>query len=1059
MNAWVYRLHVSFHDRYIKPTKRPEPPPVLDPSFTGICRSSSCYEKAQRKDLLWKISRLRKPEEPPQQVPGWTGFNSLLSTSNQTVATIRYLPFIQAPPADFTTIYTTLLRLVQLAEKLDQTHILVTADMQIYSKAQEILWANPQALDGKVTMRLGGMHLTMAYLASLGGIYGDAGLLSLLADSGVYAEATARQMLQGKQYARGIRGVKLVQEALFRNFYAAMESWLHQQGRTLVSPELEGKLHELKGHITSKDSNRVTEVSVAVEEEYLSTVQKNIDDFTEAGQAQSDTFTFWRTFLDGADTLLHLLRAEREANFMLHLNGVCETIPWFHAAGRRTYAKYVPTYIADMKALENTNPESYRHLCQGGFVVRRSDNYSFNCVATDQALEQTVNRDGKSKGGVIGLTLRKSALTRWLKTRHVTAEYVESFTSLCNTGVKDRETHPELGKARMARDEADVCKIVETASQYQNPFDLDTVPSDLINIATGRVASNDVAQSLNTFLESGKKTNDAFIQARLVQATKSKTFWDPQKRSKAMTFSDMRKSAARKKLGGVTSDSEVLFRRLLVVSKQREVSLEKVLEHELAGVPPSLFNDDGTMRKTSKAELAKKLEASCDQVHTLPAGRSTAYIIDGMALLQSQKETLFSTFDDLGMLLKRYLKRLFASDLAIVAIVFVFDRYDNPNSVKQMERERRGDEQRASHIIKGNRQVPNYRKFMRTSANKTALATFLSEYLIAVKDDLLEEGHTLILAGGFADGEIVKAVKMDSVSDLPNLASTHEEADTRLVLHAIHMCQDYDRIIVKSDDTDVLVILLYYRSINLLDTLVYMHAGHTTQFTQRECFIPINAIVDKIGANLCQNLPAVHAITGCDSTSSLYKVGKNVAYTKLAGFVKDDPLGLVDFGLTNNVDDDISSARKYVLSVYSNKRVPCATLDQLRYVLASTTDKAAAHLPPTEDAFKQHVLRARYQTSIWCNSHLPKPTLWNPVGNGWRLNESHHLEPVTYTGEAAPVEVRNLTHLYCTDTECTLQRKCHCVKMGLPCIEFCSCDISVCSNVSHMAQAESDDDI
>ena len=47
-------------------------------------------------------------------------------------------------------------------------------------------------------------------------------------------------------------------------------------------------------------------------------------------------------------------------------------------------------------------------------------------------------------------------------------------------------------------------------------------------------------------------------------------------------------------------DSEVLFRRFLAVSKQRDVNLEQVLSHELAHVPPSLFKDDGTMRKQPK---------------------------------------------------------------------------------------------------------------------------------------------------------------------------------------------------------------------------------------------------------------------------------------------------------------------------------------------------------------------------------------------------------------------------------------------------------------------------
>lgn len=54
-------------------------------------------------------------------------------------------------------------------------------------------------------------------------------------------------------------------------------------------------------------------------------------------------------------------------------------------------------------------------------------------MTTDQDLEQTVNREGKSRVGVIGLTLRKSALMCWLTARHVTAVYMNSFKKLCDT--------------------------------------------------------------------------------------------------------------------------------------------------------------------------------------------------------------------------------------------------------------------------------------------------------------------------------------------------------------------------------------------------------------------------------------------------------------------------------------------------------------------------------------------------------------------------------------------------------------------------------------------------
>ena len=52
-------------------------------------------------------------------------------------------------------------------------------------------------------------------------------------------------------------------------------------------------------------------------------------------------------------------------------------------------------------------------------------------------------------------------------------------------------------------------------------------------------------------------------------------------------------------------DTEVLFRRLLAVSKNRDMDMWKVLSYELAAVPPSTFHDDGSMRKTNKTDHVK----------------------------------------------------------------------------------------------------------------------------------------------------------------------------------------------------------------------------------------------------------------------------------------------------------------------------------------------------------------------------------------------------------------------------------------------------------------------
>ena len=63
------------------------------------------------------------------------------------------------------------------------------------------------------------------------------------------------------------------------------------------------------------------------------------------------------------------MRAERNGDFFLHLESVSAAVPWFRAAGRNQYRKFVPTYVMEMKLLEREHPESFQHLCDGGFVV------------------------------------------------------------------------------------------------------------------------------------------------------------------------------------------------------------------------------------------------------------------------------------------------------------------------------------------------------------------------------------------------------------------------------------------------------------------------------------------------------------------------------------------------------------------------------------------------------------------------------------------------------------------------------------------------------------------
>ena len=92
-----------------------------------------------------------------------------------------------------------------------------------------------------------------------------------------------------------------------------------------------------------------------------------------------------------------------------------------------------------------------------------------------------------------------------------------------------------------------------------------------------------------------------------------------------------------------------MIRRLLAVSSNRDVNLQRILEHEVSAVLFAIFHDDGSMRKSVKSDLAKKLESNFEELQSLPQEEiSTAYIIDCMALLQALPSSSFTSFNDLA---------------------------------------------------------------------------------------------------------------------------------------------------------------------------------------------------------------------------------------------------------------------------------------------------------------------------------------------------------------------------------------------------------------------------
>ena len=114
---------------------------------------------------------------------------------------------------------------------------------------------------------------------------------------------------------------------------------------------------------------------------------------------------------------------------------------------------------------------------------------------------------------------------------------------------------------------------------------------------------------------------------------------------------------------------------------------------------------------------------------------------------------------------------------------------------------------------------------------------------------------------------------------MPELESSQEEADTRIILHSIHNVAQDDTecvtVVVHANDTDVIVLCTYYESNSSLADLKKLWVR-----TNYETYIPIHQMATSLGFSLCKALPFLHSLGGRDTTSYPYFVGKKAWVSK-----------------------------------------------------------------------------------------------------------------------------------------------------------------------------------
>ena len=283
---------------------------------------------------------------------------------------------------------------------------------------------------------------------------------------------------------------------------------------------------------------------------------------------------------------------------------------------------------------------------------------------------------------------------------------------------------------------------------------------------------------------------------------------------------------------------------------------------------------------------------------------------------------------------------------------------------------------------------------MSSSKNKSVLTSFLCRTWSEIAGAAVDSGKVLILAGGFEDGKEAKAVTKTEVVCLKNLYSTQEEADTRIILHIQDASMNSKAVVVWSPDTDVAILGMHY--VRRLGIELWFKTG----VKDKARFVPLHELARNVGEDICQLLPGIHSLTGCDSTSGFFSVGK-VRPLKWAQHNLSAALPLQDLGNGTEVSQATTTAAfTMVCQLYDQKYQGC-DINDLRYRLFCRKQSKNETLPPTADSLKLHIQRANYQCLIWKNALNAKPDLPSPIGHGWQeLNGC--MKPQLMTLEPAP---------------------------------------------------------
>ena len=249
------------------------------------------------------------------------------------------------------------------------------------------------------------------------------------------------------------------------------------------------------------------------------------------------------------------------------------------------------------------------------------------------------------------------------------------------------------------------------------------------------------------------------------------------------------KSKTKQQITALKNDCN-LFALLYIACQTRDGNLEEFFKHENQSTPPSL-STIGKIRIGHKSDLPPCLETGT--LSEPPV--IDVKILDGAAIGNMLPHDHRKTFEEYAK--NVFLPYLEAQARNVKRLDVVWDRYIQ-DSLKNIASESRGQSVRKWVVAAGTLPA-NWQSFLRCDRNKVELFEFLAQQVTA---KVIQDKELLTTY----NEDVISALLFDKEELSP---CNHEEADTRMLLHAAHASrQGHSKIMIRTVDTDVVILAI-----------------------------------------------------------------------------------------------------------------------------------------------------------------------------------------------------------------------------------------------------------